>query len=381
VTLNWSGNTTNNSIQILRDGVLINTLPGTATNYVDATVSALTSYNYTITVTNNLGIASATANPSPVTTPMMPVTAPTIVSATPNNVGTSVVLRWTDNANNETAYWVDVTVNGVTTRTTIARSVAQGTQINGAMNTTIATLPGGIYALTVTAVNVTGGATSTSASATAVVDLTIPVLAAPATLTPGVQTATRAPFTWTAVSGPTTAPATAVSYVVQVNTNGAMDAGGALLWVSLAPTNGTTASPTIAADNTYQFRVVPRATRFGVTVVGTPSTPLTVTTAPLVSTVPVATAGAVGSKQIMLTWGNTSVNSIPTSFTVDRRVGGVWVPITPAFDAALVATATPGTYSWTDTGLAAGAYRYRVLATKGTWSSAYTATSNTVTAP
>jgi hypothetical protein len=209
----------------------------------------------------------------------------------------------------------------------------------------------------------------------------VPVLAAPATVTPGVQTATRAPFSWTAVAAAVTVPATTVSYVVQVNTNGAVDLAGALVWTNLSTTTTLAANPAIAADNTYKFRVVPQASRFNpaVLVQGTPSTALDVTTAPLVSTTPVATAGAAGSKQIVLSWSNPSVNSIPTAFTVDRRENGVWVP-QPAIAASAVLVA-PGSYQWTDTLGLAGAYRYRVMATNGTWSSAYTATSNTVTAP
>ena len=383
VALNWSGNTTNNALQVWRavgagPATLLATLPGNALSYVDNTVTALMSYNYSVTVKNNLG--SATAGPIPVATPMTPVAAPTIVSALPNGTGTSVALLWNDNANNETVYWIDVTVNGVTTRTPVAHT---GGVLGAVLNSAIATTVGNIYTITVTAVNVTGGAISTSASATTSVDLTIPVLAAPATLTPGVQTATRAPFGWTAVVAAATVPATVVTYVVQVNTNSAVDALGALVWVSSAPSATLAANPLIAADNKYQFRVVPRATRFAVSVLGTPSATFNVSSAPLVSTVPVAKAGATPGSGITLTWTNPSVNAIPTSFTVDHRVGGVWVPLLPAFSAAAVATATPGSYSWTDTAPVIGAVgnRYRVLASSAGASSAYTATSNAVVAP
>jgi hypothetical protein len=178
-----------------------------------------------------------------------------------------------------------------------------------------------------------------------------------------------------------TLPVTTVSYVVQTNTNGAVDATGALVWASAPAITTTNANPTIAANNNYQYRVVPRATRYNVSVLGTPSAILAVSTAPLASTTPVATASAVvGSKEITLTWSNPSLNSVPTSFTVDRRVGGVWVPL-PAIAATPILVA-PGSYAWTDTAPLAGTgYRYRVLSTSNAWSSAYTATSNTVTAP
>jgi hypothetical protein len=396
VTLTWSGGTSSNLLTLYRtvNGVEspLTTLPGTATGYVDKTVTALQSYSYRIMATNAVqpvAVDAAISAALPVTTPQIPVTAPALVTAVANNNGSAITVRWSDSANNETAYQVAVSTDGGATfapvnasNPTMTRTPAQGTAISATANLTLTpnfvSVPGNSYVFSVTAVNVTGAATSTSkASLSAPVDLTIATLAAPATLTPGLQTATRAPFSWTAVAAPLTAPVTAVSYVVQTNINGATDANG-LVWTSAAPTTATSANPAIAADNTYLFRVVPRATRFGVSVLGTPSAPITVITAPLVSTTPVATAGAVGT--ITLTWSNPSLNSVPTSFTVGRRVGNVWVTL-PAIAAATIKQ-LDGSYAWTDTALLTGTfYRYRVLATNGTWSSANTATSNSVIAP
>jgi len=412
VALSWSGNSISNSLQVWRAvgaglSTMIASLPGNATGYVDnaanaklylysPVVSALQTYTYQIKAGNALG--SAVSALLDVTTPMIPVTAPAVVSAAitaKNTAGTSITVKWSDSANNETAYQVEVSVNGgvfapVNANVpTMARSVTQGSATSLATNLTLApnfvSVPGNTYVFRVAALNVTGGVTSTStATLSPMVDLTvtvpIPVDAEPATLTPGIQTATRAPFSWTVVVPAVTVPPTVVSYVVQTNTNGAVDATGALIWVNSPATTNLNANPAITVDNNYQFRVVPRATRFAVSVLGTPSTPLNVTAAPAVSMTPVATAGAVGSKQITLTWTNPSVNSIPTAFTVDRRVGGVWVPL-PAIAATPIMVA-PGSYAWTDTAPASGTgYRYRVLATNNAWSSAYTAASNTVTAP
>jgi hypothetical protein len=403
VSLSWTGGTPSNKLELWRTTtvggvvsapVLVTTLPGTAKGYVDKTVTALMSYTYQIYAVNALqpvAVGTAISAPLDVTTPMIPVTAPAVVTAKSNNGGTAITVSWTDSANNETAYQVDVSANGglfaavnANVPYTLTRTPAQGTAVapvattpNVTLTPNFVSVPGNTYVFRVTAINVTGAATSTSTpTLSPLVDLSIPVLVlpAPATLTPGLQTATKAPFSWTAAVAPVTVPATAVSYAIEVSVN-----GGA--WGPLSTTNTLAANPTIAVDNTYLFRVVPRATRFGVTVLGTPSTPLTVTTAPLVSTVPVAAAGAPGSGVITLTWSNTSLVSVPITFTIDRRVGGVWVPQAPVA-AGTLATATPGTYSWTET-LVTGAAgnRYRVLATNGTWSSAYTATSNTVTAP
>jgi hypothetical protein len=367
VALSWSGNTTNNSIQILRDAVLINTLPGTATNYVDATVSALTSYNYTINVTNNLGTASATANPSPVTTPMIPVAAPTIVSTVTNTAGTSVALRWTDNANNETAYWVDVTVNGVSTRTVIVSSAAQGIQTNRTLTTNIATAPGSLYTLTVTAVNVTGGGTSKSAPATAVVDLTPPVVSTAPTLTLTSQTSTRANLSWNVV----VVPASAVSYVVQVSTN-----GGA--FVDLLTTTQTTTRANVVAGNSYKFQVLAKATRFGLTALGNVSAPaLDVTTAPAASAGLQAIAAGTGTSAITLNWTNPSSNIV--SWTVARRpnfgltASRVYSPISVNMQGA-----SPS-YTFTDKVPNLGSYTYRVTAVNPQGTSPV-ATSNAATA-
>jgi hypothetical protein len=380
VTLNFSGGSSTNQLQVWRavgNGVpvLIATLPGTAATFVDnaanaalykytPAVSALMTYTYQIKAVNSLAPVAAGAAVSTsltVTTPMIPVTAPTILSATPNATGTSVVLRWTDNANNETAYWVDVTVGGATTRTVIPRSAAQGTAINGALSFTIATTPGSIYTLAVTAVNV-GAVTSTSTPATIGVDLSAPLAPAAPLVTLGAQTATRAPLSWPAVVG-------ATSYVVQVATNGGN-------FVSLPQTANPAANPAIAAGNSYQFQVLAQTTKYGLTTQSvTASNVIVVNTPPAISTTPVAVAGLVGSKQITLSWTNVSSNI--TGFTVQRRFAGVWTTLVPT-----PAWTQSGTgFSLTDTVPAVGSYSYRLSATSAGGTTANTGTSNTVAAP
>jgi hypothetical protein len=385
VTLSWSGASTSNQLQVWRSvagaaPAMIASLPGTASGFVDnaanaalykytPAVSTQVTYTYQIKAVNALAptpTGAAISTTLSVTTPAIPVTAPTIVSATPNTAGTSVLLSWTDNANNETAYWVDVT-NATTgssnPQLVIARNANQGTAVNGTLNSTIATLPGNVYVLKVTAVNVTGGATSTSTPATTTVDLSAP--AAPATptgLSLGAQTATRAPLSWTAVAG-------ATSYVVQVSTNGSA-------YASLPQTTNTSTNAAIAAGNSYSFQVLAQATKYGMTTSSlTASNAVTVSTPPAASTPPVAAAGGTGTKQITVTWTNPSKNI--TGFTVQRRLGGgAWV--------AMATQPTPtqsGTaYSFTDTVPAAGNYSYRVTAVSAGGTSG-PVTSNTVTAP
>lgn len=367
VTLTWSGASTSNRLEVVRNGVVIATLPGTATGFVDnaasaalykyaPVVSALQTYTYQINAVNSLGTVSTA--PLTVTTPMIPVATPTIVSALPNNAGTLVTLRWTDNANNETAYWVDVTVNGTTTRTTLPRSVNQGAAINGTLTTQIATIPGNVYTIAVTAVNV-GAVTSTSVAATTTVNLTVPAPAAPV-VTLGAQTATRAPLSWAAVPG-------ATSYVVQVSTNGGT-------FTNLQQTTNLAANPVIAAGNSYSFQVLAQTTKYGLTTQSLVSNVIPVNTPPAASTTPVATLA--GTRQVTLTWANASVNTI-TGFTVQRRFAGVWTTITPT----PAWTQTGTSFTLTDTVPAAGSYSYRLSATGAGGTTANTGASNTVTAP
>jgi hypothetical protein len=302
---------------------------------------------------------------------MIPVAAPTGVTATANNAGTAVTVRWVDAANNDTAYWVEVSNDGGATFAAplvMTRTAAQKIAVNGAVTLApaVVTIPGSVYVFRVTAINLTGTAVSKSASVSATVDLSAPLALAAPTLVGGRQTATRAPISWAAVAAPVTTPVTTVSYVVQLATN-----GGA--YAAAAQQNGVNANPVIAAGNSYSVQVLTQATRFGLTTQSAPSTPLSVTTLPAASTTPVASAGAVGSRQITLSWTNPSSNI--TSFTVQRRIGATWTIITP-----VITTATPS-YSFTDTVPAPGNYSYRVLATSSVGSTAYSAASNTVTAP
>jgi hypothetical protein len=400
VTLSWSGQSTSNKLQVWRSvngaaATQIATLAGTASGYVDnaanaalnaytPVVSAVTNYTYQIVATNALGTVSSAL--LPVTTPMMPMTAPAVVTAVSNNQGTAITVKWTDSANNEAAYQVNVSVDGGAyapvpgTVPTMTRTLAQGTATAPVANVPNLTLapnfvsaPGHTYQFGVSALN------APSASATTLsplVDLTIPVPAAPATLTPGVQTPTRAPFTWSPVTVPVTVPAATISYVVQTNTNG-------LGWVSSTPTNATSANPPIVAGNSYQFQVVARATRFGVIQPSlTPSAPLNVVTPPAASTGLLAApplGAAVGSGLVTVSWNNASSNV--TSWTVQRRpnfgpaASRVYSAITP------VVSGTAPAYTFTDTGLISNSsYTYRVTAVNANGTNG-PATSNNVTAP
>lgn len=392
VTLRWSGGTSSNKLDLYRTEVatgvtaLLKTLHGSAKGHVDKSVAARKAYSYQIQAINTLqpvATGAAISAVLTVTTPMMPVAAPTIVSALPSNTGRSVALRWTDNANNDSAYWIDVAatnrLTGVVTlspQIAIPSSLAQRTAIQRALNRTLATAAGNTYTITLTAVNVTAGVVSTSAPVSVSVDLSVAMPSAPVVVA-GVQTATRMPLSWTAV----TVPGATMAYGVQVSTNGSS-------FVDMAPTTRLTTTLNLAPGTQYQFRVLALATRFGLTVQGPPSAAVAVTVPmlayvaqPAPSTTPVARPAMSGNVGITLTWSNPSSDVIH-SFTVTRRFGrGAWVTL-PAIAAASVATAVKGSFSWTDTGLTSGGlYQYRLLATGAGGVSVVSASSNRVIAP
>jgi hypothetical protein len=371
VTLNWSGNSTNNALEVVRDGVVIKTgLPGTTSSYVDGTVTAMMTYGYQIRAINAFG--SPITNPAVVvTTPMIPVADPTNVTATVNTAGTAATVRWVDAANNDTAYWLEVSVDGGAFAAPIVvnSTVPQRTAVNRVMTSNYTTAPGSIYVFKVTAINVTGNATSKSASVSTTLDLSAPVAPSAPLLAAGAQTANRAAFSWPAVTVPVTVPATTVSYVVQTGTNGVLN-------MALAAQAGLTYNLAIAAGNTYSMQVSAQSTRFGgVPVKSAVSNVLTVNTPPAATTGrPAATAGATGTKAITVTWTNSSSNI--TSWTVRRTVGNATTTITPTV------TATGTSYSFVDTVPAAGRYSYQVQATSSpTLTNALSGASNTVTAP
>lgn len=375
VTLNWAGNSTTNALQVWRDGVLIATLPGTATSYVDNTVTAIMTYNYVITAINSLGTASA--GPVAVTTPMIPVAAPALISATPNAAGTSVALRWTDNANNETAYWVDVTpVNtGMTARTTITRTAAQGTSTGTALTANIVTVPGSLYTFTITAVNVTGTATSTSAPLTATVNLSpVAPTAAPTGLAASLISATNVRLTWVDNASNENSYLVTITNTTTNTTSTATVTRTAAL--SLATGGTVTYNAAVVAGNSYSFTVAAQTTTYGQTVASAAAGPVTmVVSAPLPPTNVAAAAGAAAG-QVVVTWGDASSNE--SGFTVQRSLltGTTW----GAWGNAGTVAANVTTF--TDTGRTTGRqYRYQVRANGVVGNSVFVGPSNAVVAP
>ncbi len=331
------------------------TVPANVTHWTIPSTSA--NYAYAVVAFNTAGDSSQSNTYMP---PMPVVVAdPTAVTATVNTAGTVATLRWTDNANNETTYWVEVSVDGGTfgAPTLVNSTLFQKTSTNRNVTLTpVTTVPGSVYVFRVTAVNVTGTVTSKSNPVSVTLDLSAPAAPSAPVLVAGTQTATRIPLSWATVSG-------AISYVVQVTSNG----GTA---VAQAPLTASNTNVTIVAGNNYTMQVLAQATRYGLTVPSALSNTVTVTTPPAASTLTV-TRGAAGSKAITVAWTNVSGNI--TGWTLKRTNGttNVTSTITPTV------THTGNNFTFTDTGLTVGvSYTYQVTATSlaGSVSSSATAT-------
>jgi hypothetical protein len=368
VTLNWAPLANASRVELMRNGVLLTTLAGTATSYIDPTVTALQNYTYQVNAVNAFGTTSSPV--LPVATPMAFVAAPTGLTATPNAAGTSVALRWIDAANNDTAYWVDVSVNGATsTRTVVTRAANLVVPTGGAVTANIATTPGSNYSFVVTAVNVTGGATgatSTSAPATIATSLAVAAPTAPSLLVGAVTRANRVTLTWqdnatseTAYLVTMTNVATGFTTTTTVNRNAAQGTN----------TGPVTFNAVVALGNSYTFNVIARTVRFGTTIDSVAVGPITtVVAAPAAPTGVNAAANAVGSANV--TWVDAPLNA--TSYRVQRATvtGGA----VGAFGTR-PGTILPGVQAFLDTGLVAGrSYQYRVVVTGGAGTSTSVAT-------
>jgi hypothetical protein len=381
VALTWIDNSGNEtSYQVWRDGALIANLPANSQNFVDNTVTETTTYGYEVIAVNAIG--TATTGLIAVTTPVA-VAAPSNLTAVPNAAGAQVTLRWTDNANNETSYLVEVSTGGLfSTVTTINRTAAQSTATGGTVTYNAAVAAGSVYTYRITAQKPFGLGTKSSAPITVVADLSAPAApVAPSGLTATLATATRVALTW--IDNATTEN----TYVVEASTN-----GGA--YVQLAVLNRTAAQRTatggavnynaaVVAGNTYTYQVKAQATQYGLTTPSAYDVPVSVdVSAPLAPTnVAAGAGGAAGS--IVVTWLDASGNE--SGFTVQRSLlnaaGTTWGAYANVGTVAANAL-TGATVSITDTARITGrTYRYQVRANGVVGNSVYVGPSNTVVAP
>jgi hypothetical protein len=356
----------------------IATLPGASSGFTDNAASAtrfgyapapsaIMDYSYQIKAVNAIGSAPSAVISA--TTPMEPVAAPTGLTATQNAARTSATLSWTDNANNETEYWVETSANGggFAAPTKIARSAAQKTATNGVITAAVATAPSSAYIFRVTAVNVTGAAVSTSTAATVSV-LAPAAPAAPGTPTNLVATVSNntgaVTLSWAAV---TPAAGTTITYVVAINS------------VMYPAQTGRTFNPTTAQmppGAVYPVTVVAVATQFGVSTNSLPASTTVDRTIPSAPTGVGAVAGNAGSQRITVSWGDASSNE--TGFTIQRAT--VTNGVAGTF--ATVGTVAAGVKTYLDTAINQGrVYQYQVRANGAAGNSAYVPAATTVVGP
>jgi hypothetical protein len=230
------------------------------------------------------------------------------------------------------------------------------------------TTPGSVYTFRITAVNVTGGATSLSAAVTASADLSAPIApATPTGLTATVASATRVTLSWVDVANnensylvTITDSTTGVVTTATVNRSAAQ---------SLATGGNVTYNATVVSGQGYSFSVAAQATKYGLTTASPAASASVTVAAPAVPTTVAAVAGAALSRSATVTWTDAPNNA--TSYTVQRATvtGGV----TGAY--ATVGTVAPGLQTFVNTGLTLGRiYQYQVRANGGAGSSAYVAT-------
>jgi FtsP/CotA-like multicopper oxidase with cupredoxin domain len=358
VTLNFTGASTSNKIEVVRGGVVIATLPGTATVYVDNTVTAVQTYSYVIRVTNALGTVDTAA--LPVTTPMEFVAAPTLISATVNTAGTLATLRWTDNANNENRYWVDVTKDGVALpQVVLNRSLTQGTATAGALVSTVVTVPGSVYDFSIRAVKIDAvGTPSTSVALTGTLNLAPPAAPAAPTALVGTPFAVlrngpNVRLTW--VDNATTES----SYLVTITDNTAVPATTTQVVRGAGALSGTTMTynAAVVAAHSYTFTVAAQTILYGQTTASAALTGNVDVIAPAAPTSVNAVAGAAGSLSAIITWVDAPQNA--TSYDVMRAT--VTAGVAGAF--GRVGTVLPGVQTFTNTGLTLNrVYQYQVIA-------------------
>jgi large repetitive protein len=340
-------------------------LPADSIGFVDTTAISGNQYCYRVQAVNTTGASAWNMTVNPITTSIA-VSAPTTLTATPNAAGTTVALRWIDTANNETAYLVEQSTDGVTFTavTTLVRTAAQRTGVNAAVLYNAVVTAGSLYTFRVTALNVTAGVASASASVTATANLGAPAAPAdPTGLAVVLTSAINARLTWTDNA------ITESGYIVEVATDGGAFAALPTINRTAAQRTATglvTFNTPVLVGHTYAYRVKAVATAFGLSTPSVLSNQADLNTAiPAAPASVVSAQGAPGS--IVVSWVETSNNE--TGFTVQRSrlVLGIWTAW------ANVGTVAANVTTLTDAGLISGrTYRYQVRANSLTGNSVFT---------
>jgi FtsP/CotA-like multicopper oxidase with cupredoxin domain len=330
------------------------------TTYNDTTAAANTTYSYRV-VAYNLSGYSEFSNVATVTTPAAAgVAAPTDLTATLLFNPTRVQLTWIDNANNETGFVIERSVNGgpftqVATngpRFGVGRSVSR---------TLVNLTSGNTYTYRVKAMlDTTSSAYSNEASVT-VGGSTVP--AAPTNLVGTAVSATQVNLTWSDNANNETGfriercTGTTCTNFTQIGTVNA---------------NLTAYSDTTAAVNTtYRYRVA-ATNQAG----PSPFSNIVTVTTPNTGTIAAPTnlaATAASATQVNLTWSDNANNE--TGFSIERCTG------TGCSNFAQIGTVNVNLTAYSDTAATANTtYSYRVVAYNLAGSSAFSNIA-TVTTP
>jgi FtsP/CotA-like multicopper oxidase with cupredoxin domain/fibronectin type 3 domain-containing protein len=361
IALAWVDNATNETgfvIERADNGAAFAQLTAPAANataFIDTTVVAGHTYDYRVTAVNTGG-SSAPSNTVTVAVPAIPG-APTGLTAVLQG-GPQIALTWVDNANNETGFVLQRSVNGGA----FAQLTAPAANVTSFVDTTVAV--GNTYAYQVQAVNL-GGASAFSNTATVVVPLPI-VPAAPTTLSARLLNGSQVSLTWTDRATNET------GFVIE-----RADNGGAFVQIATVPARigtgtvsytDTTVVVGPVTANSYQYRV---KAMNGITSSAYTNIVTIVVPIPAIPNAPSGlTVTLVSGPSVSVRFIDRSSNE--TGFIVERADnGGAFMQI-----AALAARGgVGGAVTFSDTSvLDASSYVYRVKAVNGISSSLYSAT-------
>jgi titin len=351
INLAWTDNATAEMgyrVERSTDGVTFSplaTLGANATQYSNTGLAPGTIYHYRVLAYNGPDVSSY-GGPVSATTQPAPA-APSNLAATAVS-SSRINLAWTDNATNETGFWVERSTNG-TSFSAIAIVGANSTSF------AITNLPASTtYWFRVRAWDGTNfSGYSNTAQAT-----TQPPPAAPSGLTAAAASSSRINLAWTDNA---TGEA---GFKIERSTDGVT-----FTQVATALANATTYANTgLAPGATYTYRV--RAYD-GPNNSASSNTASATTLAPPVAPTNL-TATAVSSSRINLAWTDNAVNE--GGFKVERSTDGV--------SFTQIATLGANTTTFAATGLNGGtAYTFRVRAYDGTYNTAYTNTASATTQP
>jgi len=361
VSVSWTASTDTGSgvkqYNVYRNGALVTVVSAQATSISDTTVAGSTSYNYTVSATDNAGNTSAQSTAAGVTTPTCadttPPTVPTGVSATAASC-TNVSVSWTSSSDAGSGVkQYNVYRNGTLIRTVLAPTTSTS-------DTTAAGSSSYNYS-----VSATDNAGNTSAQSTAA-GVTTPTCAdtTPPTVPTGVG-ATAVNCTNVSVSW--TASTDTGSGVKQYN----VYRNGTLIKTVLAPTTSTS-DTTVAGSSSYSYTVSAtdnagntsaQSTAAGVT------TPACADTTP--PTVPTGmSATAASCTQVSISWAaSTDTGSGVKQYNVYRN------------GALLTTVAAPTTSAADTTAWGGTAYSYTVSATDNAGNTSAQSTAANVTTP